>query len=190
MLIRFNKNFFLYLFFLLFSACAYRHGAPERSIPGGVSEVSVPMFKNLSQEVGIETSFTNALVDELSQSRVAKLNPHSEVEVQGTIESVQYFPSASSYPKGAINGSPFPLVLATDYRIVIVIGMMVKNRGDDKILWTDKFTGERTFSASQVKSPIVSGVNPIYNLSAKRRNINELAQDLVAEATDKMTESF
>lgn len=181
---------FVYLLvgsFLFSSACAYRHGAPERTLPGGSQDIRVPMFKNLSQEVGIETSFTNALIDELSQSRVAQVNPQSEVEVLGTIESVQYFPLGKK-TIGEIGSDQ--MVLATDYRVVIVMGMVVKKHLDDKVLWADKFTGERTFSASQVSTPIVSSANPLYNLSAKRRNIAELAQDLVAEATDKMTENF
>jgi len=172
---------------IVMNACAYRLGAPERSIPGGSRDVRVPMFKNLSQEVGIETSFTNALIDELSKSRVAKVNPQAEVEVLGIIESVKYSPLGKK-TVSAIGSDQ--IVLATDYRIEIVMQMQVRQRDADKILWVDKFTGERTFSGSQVSSPIVSSANPLYNLSAKRRNIAELAQDLVAEATDKMTESF
>lgn len=182
------KTFFVYLSWLLVSvSCAYRHGALERSIPGGSKDVRVPIFKNLSQEVGIETSFTNALIDEISQSRVAQVNPQSEVEVLGTIESVQYFPLGKK-TVGEMGSDQ--ILLATDYRVVIVMEVVVKKHLDDKVLWADKFTGERSFTASQVSSPIVSSANPLYNLSAKRRNIAELAQDLVAEATDKMTENF
>lgn len=145
------------------------------------------MFKNLSQEVGIETSFTNALIDELSKSRVAKVNPQAEVEALGIIESVKYSPLGKK-TVSAIGSDQ--IVLATDYRIEIVMQMQVRQRDADKILWVDKFTGERTFS-DVVRSHLHrSSANPLYNLSAKRRNIAELAQDLVAEATDKMTEKF
>lgn len=186
-LTKFKTLFFYLLGLLITFSCAYRHGALERGIPGGSKDVRVPIFKNLSQEVGIETSFTNALIDEISQSRVAQVNPQSEVEVLGTIESVQYFPLGKT-TVGEIGSDQ--ILLATDYRVVIVMEVVVKKHLDDKILWSDKFTGERSFSASQVQSSIVSSANPLYNLSAKRRNIAELAQDLVAEATDKMTENF
>lgn len=145
------------------------------------------MFKNLTQEVGIETSFTNAIIDELSQSRVAQLNPNAEVDVVGTIESVQYFPSGNT-KIGEIGDDQ--VVLAADYRVVIVVDLAVKKRGEDLLLWNGKFSGQRTFSAAQIKDPIVNSANPLYNLSARRRNIAELAKDIVAEATDKMTENF
>ncbi len=165
----------------VWTSCAYRHGAPERSIPGGYQEVRVPIFKNLSQEVGIETSFTNAVIDEIAESRVARLNSNAEVDIQGVIESVEYYRSGQK---------PSQFGMATDYRVVIVIAMAVKKRADDQVLWSSKFTGERTFSAAQISAPIVNSANPLYNLSARRRNIAELAQDIVAEATDKMTENF
>ncbi len=143
-----QKHGYLFLFItaiiLFCSACAYRHGAPERSIPGGAQEIRIPMFKNVTQEVGIETSFTNALIDELAQSKIAKLNPNADIEVLGTIESVQYFPQGNVTGLKKIGSDQ--VVLATDYRIVIVMELLVKNRAEDKILWVDKFTGERTFS--------------------------------------------
>lgn len=176
--------------FLICASCAYRQGAPERTIPGGYHQVRVPMFKNLSQEVGIETSFTNAMIDELLQTRVAKLNPNAEVDVLGTIESVSYVPSGKSNIAPAGKFDDDQVVLAAEYRVIIVIDMAVKKRSDEQVLWLGKFTGERTFSAAQIKAPIVNSANPLYNLSAKRRNIAELAQDMVAEATDKMTENF
>lgn len=179
--------------FLVCASCAYRQGAPERTIPGGHRQVRVPMFKNLTQEVGIETSFTNAIIDELLQTRVATINPNAEVDVLGTIESVQYVPSGINNidpkgDKGKLGNEP--VVLAAEYRVVIVMDMKVKKRSDESLLWGGKFTGERTFSAAQIKAPIVNSANSLYNLSARRRNIAELAQDMVAEAADKMTENF
>jgi hypothetical protein len=130
------------------------------------------------------------MIDELMQARVAKLSPNAEVDVLGIIESVQYLPSGKSNiaPTGKFDNDQ--IVLAAEYRVVIVIDMSVKKRSDEQVLWAGKFTGERTFSAAQIKASIVNSANPLYNLSARRRNIAELAQDMVAEATDKMTENF
>ncbi len=172
---------------LFCASCAYRQGAPERTLPGGSHEVRVPMFKNLTQEVGIETFFTNALIEEVNHSHVAKLNPSSDVELLGTIESVQYI---SSGPATAGVIGKDTLSVNREYRVVIVIELVLKKRFEEQPLWANKFTGERSFASSFIKSPIVSGANPLYNLSARRRNISELAQDMVAEATDKLTENF
>lgn len=169
------------------ASCAYRQGAPERTLPGGFMEVRVPMFKNITQEVGIETYFTNALIDEINHSHVAKLNPSSDLELLGTIHSVQY---VSSGPAIARKFGKDNLAVNREYRVVIVFELTLKKRFEEVPLWSDKFTGERSFASSFVKSTIVSGANPLYNLSARRRNISELAMDMVAEATDKLTESF
>ena len=74
--------------------------------------------------------------------------------------------------------------------MVIVMELALVKRNSEQVIWSAKFTGERDFPAAQIESPIVNSANPLYNLSARRRNIAELAQDLVAEATDKMTENF
>ena len=70
------------------------------------------------------------------------------------------------------------------------MNLSIKKRNDEKILWNGQFTGERTFSAARIQAAIVNSANPLYNLSARRRNIAVLAQDMVAEANDKMTENF
>lgn len=156
-------------------------------MPGGVTDLRIPMFKNLSHEVGIENYFTNALIDEVNHSRVAKLNPYSEYELLGTIESVRYI-SSGIESVGKIGKDE--LTLNRENRVVIVINVTLKKRYDESVIWSNKFTGERAFAAAMVKAPVLSGVNPLYNLSARRRNIAELALDIIAEAADKMTEQF
>lgn len=44
------------LFMLLLASCAYRLGSPDRGLPGGYRQVYIPMFKNMSQEPGIEVA--------------------------------------------------------------------------------------------------------------------------------------
>ena len=80
------------LFVTLLSGCAYHLGNKNRSIPGGYKQVSVPIFKNHTQETGIEVSFTNALIEEFQRSRVARVvdNSLSEVTVVGQIDDLQY----------------------------------------------------------------------------------------------------
>lgn len=184
----------IFFAFFICASCAYRQGAPERAIPGGYRLVRVPVFKNLSQEVGIETSFTNAMIDELLRSRVAKPSEAAEVDILGTIESVQYLPSGNTSVGKKLpaeqGGGVVEYRLAAEYRVVIVISVAVKRKKDDQTLWAGKFTGQRTFFAAQITAPIVNSANPLYDLSARRRNIAELAQDMVAEANDKMTENF
>lgn len=82
------------------TSCAYRMGSGERSIPGGYKQVSVPVFKNKTQETGIEVGFTKSLINEFQRSRIARVveKPLSEVSVVGSIDSVSYQPGQKESP--------------------------------------------------------------------------------------------
>lgn len=185
-----SKVFCLLLLFLNMS-CAYRMGAPERVIPGGYKTVSVPMFTNLTQEPSIEVYFTNSLIQEFERSRVAQVTSSSMSEVQlvGSIESISHLPSGYR-TTSELPTLPDGAVLATGYRLLITCQVSVVRQFDKKVLWTGKFFGERTYSAAQVAAAGVNTVNPLYNLSAKRQNIEQMAVDLMAQAHDRITENF
>lgn len=136
-------------------------------------------------------AFSNALIQEFQRSRIARVvdNALSEVAVVGQIETVQYLPGAkrvagdSSYlPKGT--------VIASEYRILVTASVKVVRQSDGAELWTGMFSGERTYAAPQVTLAGVNSVNPLYNLSARRQNIDIIAGDLMVEAHDRITENF
>lgn len=175
------------------SGCAYRLGAATRSIPGGYKQISVPIFKNKSQEVGVEVSFTNSLIQEFQRSHIARVvdNSLSEVAVVGQIDSIQYLPGTPRY-SGDKTASFLPTgtVIASEYRILLQATVKVVRQADGTELWSGSFSGERTYTAPQVTLAGVSSVNPLYNLSARRQNIDLMAADIMAEAHDRITENF
>ena len=178
---------------LFLSGCAYHLGAANRSIPGGYKQISVPVFKNKTQEVGIEVSFTNALIQEFQRSHVARVvdNSLSEVAVIGTIDSIQYLPGAKRLAgDSATPYLPQGTALASEYRILLVVTVRVVRQADGTELWKGTFNGERTYRAPQVTLAGVNSVNPLYNLSARRQNIDVMASDLMLEAHDRITENF
>jgi hypothetical protein len=67
-----TSRFFLLLkwciYLGLLTGCAYRFGNVSRSLPGGYKYISIPVFKNKTQETGIEVGFTNALIQEFDRS--------------------------------------------------------------------------------------------------------------------------
>jgi hypothetical protein len=177
------------VYFCFLTGCAYRQGTPDRSMPGGYRWVKVPIFKNYTQEPGIELSFTNALIEEVQRSRVAQVVEDSDISIEGVIEDVNYRlggkRTSSDYallPEGAVQ--------ATEYRILILARISVIRGSDQKVLWTGQFNGERTYTAPQIASAVVNTANPLYNLSARRLNIKEVASDIATEAFDRMTENF
>ena len=173
---------------LQLAGCAYRLGSPDRSLPGGYRQITIPVFKNLTQETGIEVGFTNSLVQEFERSRIARITaaPQSEVLVEGEITSVSYTPG------GKREGGSLPTgtVLAAEYRILIAATVTLRRQADKSVLWQGTFNGERTYVAPLVTAAAINTVNPLYNLSARRQNIDVLASEMMSEAHDRMTENF
>lgn len=181
----------LLIFSFLMSGCAYRLGAGTRTIPGGYKQISVPIFKNNTQEAGIEMAFTNALIQEFQRSRIARVvdNSLSEVAVIGHIDNIQYLPGAKRVA-GDSSYLPNGTVIASEYRILLSVTVKVVRQADGIDLWSGSFSGERTYAAPQVTLAGVNSVNPLYNLSARRQNIDVMANDLMVEAHDRITENF
>lgn len=170
------------------TSCAYRWGAPDRSLPGGYRQVYIPVFRNLTKEPGIEVDFTNALRREFERSKIARVSDQqsADAEIVGEISNLNY---KSEVPK-EMTSLPTGTVLATQYNIVLVVKITLKKKANQSILWTGDFNSQRTYLAPQVTAAGLNTVNPLYNLSARRQNIQVISNALMAEAHDRLTENF
>lgn len=174
-------------------SCAYRFGSPERRIPGGYELVSVPVFKNKSQEVSVENIFTQAFRKEVERSSLAKIVSKSDSQaiVEGEITSVQYI-AGSEVTRGDSGYEDLPsgVVLSKEYRIYITTQITLKRSSDLAVLWTGTFTGERRYSAPAITKQVISTANPIYNQSARIEHIQLIAEDTMTQAFEQLTENF
>ena len=182
---------FVFLATLLVSAgCAYHAGVGDRQLPGGYRTIAVPMFKNNTHEVGIETYFTNSMVTEVERMKVGRITSRKEAQVTllGTIVSVDYVPGSTIV--GPTNNIPGGAKLNLQYRIVLNVKMKLVRNSDDKNLWEGAFTRETTYNTPQVGISSLTGIDAIYNNSAHYQYIESMATDLMAEAHDRLTENF
>lgn len=185
------------LILALTTGCAYRLGSGTRGLPGGYGQISIPMFKNKTQETGVEVSFTNSLIQEFLRSKAGRVveEPQADVRIEGEISSITYTPE-SAVASGQIDIAgpgqflPQGAVLASRYRILVDVNLRLVRRSDREVLWQGSFNGERTYAAPQVHSAGVNSVNPLYNLSARRQNLDVMAIDMMIEAHSRMTENF
>ena len=170
--------------------CGYSFGPKDRSIPGGHKKIAIPIFKNKSQEVGIEMSFTNSLLQEFQRTQVAEVVPESlaEATIHGEITSLKYVGDGTLKASDA-NTLPLDTVLWTGYNIVLDVSVVLI-RADGKILWQSTFRGEKSYTAPQITRAGLNSANPLYNLSSRRQNIDLMAQDLMAQAYGRITENF
>lgn len=184
--------FFFFQFGLL--GCAYRFGLSERSLPGGYKEVSIPVFKNLTQQVGVEMFYTNALVRSFSRSQVARLTDKADAPLvlEGTITRIDTS-SGGAITHVADQGAPnLPenAVLTADYRLNVTVGLVLRRKSDDKIVWQGSFMGEKVYNAPRILTAGVNSADATYNQSVRMQKFSELATEMMAEAHNRMTENF
>lgn len=198
-----KKSIFTLLVAVLFSAnlssCAYRFGSPERRIPGGYHLIAVPVFKNKTQEVAIETYFTNSMIVEVEKSNLAQVTPKEESQaiLLGEILSLEIIRGTEVSKKTSTAGSgglyenlPVNTVLAKDYRIVVKAHVRLVRSSDMAILWEGSVTGENRYPAPVIAKQALNTANPLYNQSAKSQNVQLISQDMMAEVYERLTENF
>lgn len=174
------------------TACSYKLGFRERGIPGGYDNVAIPVFKNQTIEAGSEVYFTNAMIQELERSRLAHIvnKDLAQVTLEGVLESINYVGESPLLDAQRNPFLPGNIALNLGYRIYAIVGLRLVRNYDQKILWTSKFQGERSYLAPNIGSPTLNSADATYNHSAHYQNIAQLAVDMMSEAHDRLTENF
>lgn len=173
--------------------CAYSVGTGDRRLPQGYKLIAVPVFKNATQEVGIEVPFTNAIIRELERSQIAQVVPKSSAQVvlEGNIESVR-FDVANQISCGATGVCAVPrlTILNTEYRITVQTRLLLKRLSDGQTLWSEEFSTQKSYLAPKVGLEGLNSANALYNHSARQENLSAMAVDLMSEAHGRLTENF
>lgn len=187
---------FLFLLMVLsgvLSSCAYRFGSPERRIPGGYHLIAVPVFSNKTQEVTIETFFTHSMIMEVERSSLAQVTAKEESQaiLMGEITKVDYVQGTEiTSETGGFETLPKGTVLSKEYRIIAEATVKLVRSSDRAVLWEGSVAGEKHYTAPVVTKEVLNTANPLYNQSARIQNIQVMAQDMMAEAYERMTENF
>lgn len=195
------KNKFSLLFLILTASviqfillgCAYKLSSEHSRLPGNVKIIQIPLFKNDSPELGVETSFTNSLKTEALRSKFVQLkNDEADAEaiLQGRILSVDIIADESVIEAKNTKYLPTETVLATQYRVSVGVELRLIKKGSTEILWSGFFKEQSTYSAPQITLPVINTANSLYNHSAKRQTLNTLSKDMMQAAFDRMLEDF
>lgn len=179
----------------LLSGCSYRWGFRERSVPGGYKEIAIPIFKNRTQEVGVESDFTNALVLQFERSQVARVTSQAAapVRVEGEIIKITLTGTGSGLiGSTAQNSNTLPLnaALWPEYEMDVEAKLTVRRQSDEKILWQGKVSDKKIYEVPRIGEPVVNSANATYNESARRHALAALADEMMSEAHDRITENF
>lgn len=160
--------------------------------------MAIPVFVNRTPYTGMETSFTNDLRNQFAKSKVARVV--SEIRAPATIKgTVQHIDVVR---EGAIDanktedntlgneGLPANTVLTTEYRVLVRLRVELISKIDGKKIWEGDFTGERTYTAPQIRANNLNSANALYNQNAREMVVAEISKDVMAEAHDRMSENF
>lgn len=175
------------------SGCAYKLSSETDLLPGDVKNIQIPLFKNDSAEVGIETFFTNSLKAEALRSKFVHLkNNESDAEaiLQGRIVSVEVVADESVIEAKNTEYLPTETVIATQYRVSATIDLRLLKKGSTEVLWSGSFQQSTNYSAPQITLPVINTSNALYNVSAKRQTLDALSKEMMQAAFDRMIENF
>jgi hypothetical protein len=190
---------------LAIGGCAYHFGYTERSLPGGFKQVAIPVFQNISIQVGAEKYFTEALIREFDRSQVAEVTSMAEapVTIEGHIKKITYVADSlvqavgpgnttTQAPTNSVLAGELPsnTALATEYRVIISAYIEIRQNSDHKIIWKGNFDDERTYVAPQLVFPVINSADALYNQGYRLEVIQNLAADMMHAAHDRMTENF
>ncbi len=183
----FFKMFLSASAFFLVHCASYQWGKVSRGVPGDYHQVHVPIFKNYSMEPGVEVEFTNALVEEFERGHIASIKDPSQAEVivEGEITSVNYSPYSLD-----TTGPTRGFLMAGGYSITVNVKIRLKRAADGVVLIEQDYSQGRNYTAPKVKTVGLNSANSLYNLSARRQNIQVMAKAMMADVHDRLTDNF
>jgi len=159
----------LILLVLLVSGCGYHvPGASDAWVGGDARLVYVQLFENMTAEPYLDNYMTDALVEELSRSRLFELTENveaAEVLIGGTVDS---------FTSSAISYSSTDTI--TDYRATMGITVQLVNNANGQVTWQEKMRRSEDYSAAVNKNLQLEGERLTARQVAKR-----LAEDIRAQ---------
>lgn len=160
-------------------------------MPGGYEQVAIPMFKNKTADVGIEPLFTNALIRRFNRSGVARVTDKDSAPVvlEGTILSTTTTTQAI-VDNSQLKTLPQDTVLATQYLMVVTTEIILRRKSDDRIIWQGTFSDQKVYSPARIGTALVNSADATYNQSVRMQYYGLLADEMMLEAHDRITENF
>ncbi len=185
------------MIFILTSGCGYQFGYGNRSLPMGVKSVYIPIFKNETYQTGAEVQFTNALIAEIHDSKIARIadKKSAEATLKGRVIRVDFEQANidsrtrdEDTKTSGIRNLPRGTVITTEYLARITLEVQMYK--DGKLVWKQWLRDERLYDAPQLGLEGINTANANYNRTARERVVNDLARVMMHELYGRLTENF
>jgi len=153
------------------TSCGYRF-VGGGSFPSGIESIFVEIFQNRSAEVGLENTFTNDLVYEISRKRNVKLARKDGAQgvISGIITNVTTAPASRSGE-----------TVAVERRVTAVLDLKLTD-ANGKVIWSAKgVSGNETY--------FVGATNEITEKN-KQTALAELSKRMAETVYSQLTSDF
>lgn len=109
--------------------CGYGLTGGVNNLPPDVRSIAIPVFANNTPELGIETVFTNAVIDEFLHSNLLPIKDESQADavLLGTIKSIDL--SSLAYNRKDV---------AIQRRVTLDLDIVLKTQKEGRVLWQVK----------------------------------------------------
>ncbi len=192
----FKSNIF-FIIILCLQGCGYQFGYGLRSLPEGVKSVHIPIFENETYQTGAEVQFTNALIAEIHDSKIARITNQKAAEamLKGRVIRIDFSQANidsrrrdEASKTSGVKNLPRGTVITTEYLARVTLEVqMFKN---DKLVWKQWLRDERLYDAPQLGLEGINTANANYNRTAREVVIKDLARVMMHELYGRLTESF
>jgi len=156
-----------------FPACGYHFVGRDGQAPGNIQSIAVTVLENKTTIVGIETIFTNALLDEFIRTQRLAVQPPAQADaiLSGAIVRIN---------TGAVSHQQAQTTLET--QVTITVSLALKRRGTGEILWQNE-------SLSYYDAYLETGL-PLATSENRRLAIAYIAQYLAEKVYQDIFASF
>lgn len=123
------KNLIFLILLATLVGCGYGFTGSVNNLPQDVRSIAIPIFVNNTSELGIETVFTNTVIDEFLHSNLLPMKDESQADavLLGTIKSIDF--SSLAYDRRDIS---------IQNRVTLYLDIVLKTRNDGRVLWQVK----------------------------------------------------
>ena len=164
----------LILLALMVTGCGYHvPGATEPWVGGDARVAYLQLFENKTAQPYLDNYMTDALVEELSRSRLFKLTEDAAVA------GVTIGGNVDDFKSKAVSFSSTDRI--TDYRATMSITVQLLDNASDQVVWQEKMSRTEDYSAA---------VNKNLQLEGERLAAQQVAKRLAEDIRSKLLNNF
>jgi outer membrane lipopolysaccharide assembly protein LptE/RlpB len=115
--------------FLLLLGCGYHFAGTGGQAPGDIQSINVNVLRNQTAEIGIETIFTNAILNEFIRWKRLEVKPANEAEavLGGSIARIK-----------TQTASHLTRTRTLETRVTVTLSLTLTRADTDEVLWENK----------------------------------------------------